>query len=365
MPDGVAVRLGAVEQPERAELGHHPLAGVEAVESLEARRDRLGHPRLGGHDVDRRHPVPLPDFEVERIVGGGELDRAGPELRVHRGVGDHGDQAVGEGKPDQRADQVPIARVVGVHPHAGVAQHRLGTGGRHDEVTAPLERVPDPPDAAVLLFLLRLLVGERGETARAPVDDVLAAIDQVPFVPVHEHLAHRAGEPVAEGVVLPGPVAAGAEGADLPEDGLAGVPDVLLHPGHERPAPDIEAGLPLGGEETLDHVLGGDPRVIGARDPLRRASAHSLEADQAVLDREVEAVAHVEPVGDVGRRHDDDVRTAGRCVGGSVVGWLGRRGEQPAALPLFIERRLESCGIVLGREGPVGGGHAERGASSR
>jgi hypothetical protein len=56
-------------------------------------------------------------------------------------------------------------------------------------------------------------------------------------------------------------------------------------------------GLALLGQLALDHHLRGDARMVGARLPERVEAAHPVPADQDVLQRVVEGVAHVqEPV---------------------------------------------------------------------
>ena len=60
-------------------------------------------------------------------------------------------------------------------------------------------------------------------------------------------------------------------------------------------------------ELALDHHLRGDAGMVGAGLPQHVAPAHALEADQDVLQRVVERVAHVQGAGDVGRRNDEAV----------------------------------------------------------
>ena len=78
-------------------------------------------------------------------------------------------------------------------------------------------------------------------------------------------------------------------------------------------------------ELLLHDRLGCDARVVGAQDPERVAPAHPVEADQRVLDRPVERVAHVQRAGDVGRRDRDRVVLR--------RGALGRRVEVAALHP--------------------------------
>ena len=112
------------------------------------------------------------------------------------------------GSRTRRADEVRVALVVGVHRHRRVAQHRLGPGGGHGQVTSAGQRVLQVPEVAVTLLLLGLLVGERRQAARAPVDDVVAAVDQPLLVEPDEHLAHRPRESLVQGEVGAAPVAA-------------------------------------------------------------------------------------------------------------------------------------------------------------
>ena len=64
--------------------------------------------------------------------------------------------------------------------------------------------------------------------------------------------------------------------------------------------------------------------MVGAGLPEHVAAAHAVEADQRVLDRVVERVAHVQAAGDVGRRQHDAVGPRAR---------VGDRREVAALLP--------------------------------
>jgi hypothetical protein len=58
-------------------------------------------------------------------------------------------------------------------------------------------------------------------------------------------------------------------------------------------------------ELALDDDLRGDARVIRARLPQRVVTPHAMIARERVHDRLVEAVAHVQCAGDVGRWQQD------------------------------------------------------------
>ena len=103
-------------------------------------------------------------------------------------------------------------------------------------------------------------------------------------------------------------------------------------------APELGARHALGGEALLDDRLGGDARVVGAADPQRLVAVHPARADEQVLDRVVEGVAHVQRARDVGRRHRDrvgrPVRVGVRVADAGLAPRLG-----PARLDL---RRIEA-----------------------
>ena len=76
---------------------------------------------------------------------------------------------------------------------------------------------------------------------------------------------------------------------------------------------------------ALDDHLRGDAGMVHARLPQHVLAAHALEADQDVLQRVVERVAHVQRAGDVRRRDDD----------GEGLGVLRRAGAGAESVGLF------------------------------
>src|SRR5207245_10239732 len=67
----------------------------------------------------------------------------------------------------------------------------------------------------ISLLALDLEVGEHRLAARAPVDDVVVAVDQSLVVQAHEHLAHGARQPLVHGEAQARPVAGGTELLEL------------------------------------------------------------------------------------------------------------------------------------------------------
>ena len=73
------------------------------------------------------------------------------------------------------------------------------------------------------------------------------------------------------------------------------------------------AGGAFGDDLFLDHHLGGDAGVVGAREPEGLVAEHAVPADEDVHLGLVEHVAHVEAAGDVGRRQENREGVAGCC----------------------------------------------------
>ena len=105
-------------------------------------------------------------------------------------------------------------------------------------------------------------------------------------------------------------------------------------PLEERVAADLLPRRPLGDQLLLDDVLRRDAGVVVAGLPERVEAAHPVPADQHVLDRAVERVAHVQLAGHVRRRHADHERSR---RGGARR--RRRRGRRPPRPPASAVRR--------------------------
>ena len=338
--DLVAVRLHPVEPPRFPKVRHDPFAGGETVEAPVGRRRVLVEGGGVGEDVDRGQPVALPDRVVVEVVGGGDLEAAGAELRNHGLVRDDRDPAVAERKLDLAPDQVRIARVVRVHGDRHVPQHGLGAGGRDgDEARSSgrrvAERVAEVPQVAILLLGLHLEVRDRGAQHRVPVHEPPPAVDEPLVVEPHEGLQHRFGEPFVQGEPLRGPVDGGAEPAELVPDGPARAPGPVPHPFDERLAAETAPVAALRLDLALDHHLGRDPGVVRPHLPQGVVAPHAVIADEGVHDRVLERMPHVEGSGHVRRRDHDAVRLA-----------VAARREPAALFPGGVHAALDAAGIV-------------------
>ena len=208
------------------------------------------------------------------------------------------------------------------------------------------QRVAKVPQGSPALGALGFLVRQCRQAARAPVDDILAAIDEVVLVEPHEDLPDRPRQALVEGEAGPRPVAAASDRLELPENAVAGRFDVFPHAPHERFAAQIVPRPSLGGKAPLDDVLGGDAGVVGSRHPQRDPSLHPPPTDEHVLDRVVEAVPHVKDRGDVRRRDHDHVGIA------PLLDCARRRPEMAAVLPHAQDSGFDRPGVEgLGQHG--------------
>ena len=113
--------------------------------------------------------------------------------------------------------------------------------------------------------MLHFEIGDRGLAARAPVDDVLATIDQAFFIQADEDFADGVREILVHGEVLAVPVDGRAEALHLIEDGAAvellPLPDAL----DEFLASQFAALLAFFGQFAFHHHLRGDGSMVRAR----------------------------------------------------------------------------------------------------
>ena len=165
--------------------------------------------------------------------------------------------------------------------------------------------VADRDQLALVVAVIDLDVGQRGQAARAPVDDPLGPVDQLVVEEPLEDRLDGPRQPLVHREPLAGPVHAVAEAAHLAEDAAAVLGLPLPDPLHERLAAEVVPGQALLGELALDDVLGRDARVVHARQPERAVALHPAAADHGVAQRVVERVADVQRARYVRRREHD------------------------------------------------------------
>jgi len=310
---------------------------LEAIESLIDAGVPV-HPAVRADDRHQFEAVALAHLKIVEIVGRSDLDRAAAEGRIGVFVGDDGDGAIDQRQEQLFTDQMLIAFIGGVDGHRGVAEHGLGPGGGDDDLALTLrERIGDIPEFALLIDRVDLFIGQCGAAARAPVDQTVALVNQSFFIEADKDLTHRLAQPLVHGEAFTLPVAGGAELAELLEDDAAvffpPLPDALEEP----VAAEGVAGLPLEAQRRLDLVLGGDAGMIGARHPQGLVALHFFPADEEILDRVIEDMAHGEHAGHVGRRDHDRI---------GVFGGPGIGVEQLVLFPESVPAVFHQGGII-------------------
>jgi hypothetical protein len=186
VPDGVQVRPPLGDDPALlTQRGDHRGPCLEPVQALE-RTVRGDHAAVVEHG-DAGQVVAAADLEVVRVVGRGDLDRAGAERRVDVLVGH--DRCAGS-STSRPTRCVPL--VIRMYRDGCVAEHRLGAGGGHDGDVAVA--VPDRDQFTVLVAVLDLDVAQRGQASGAPVD-TLGPVDQAVIVQPLEDRQDITGQP--------------------------------------------------------------------------------------------------------------------------------------------------------------------------
>ncbi len=315
----------------------------------------LVHPPVGADDGDDREAVVAADLEIGRVVAGRDLERAGAELGLDACVRDHRHGTLDVRDEHLLADRIAIALVVGVHGDGDVGEDRRRPHGRDRDVPGAVrERVAGVGERVVHVDVLDLEVRDRRLVEGAPVDDPLGAVDPAPVPEVDEEAHHRLDVGVVHREALAAVVERGAEPAVLAHDRAAGLLEMAPDALDERLAAELLARRALGRELLLDDVLGRDPGVVVARLPERVEALHPVPADQDVLQRPVEGVAHVQRAGDVRRRYADDERLVSARAGAGPVDALGLPGLLPAFLDALrpvqrLHRAIVGAGVTYVR----------------
>ena len=348
-PDGVPVALSLLELTALAQPLDDALVGLGLGKPGKL-AGGLVHPAVGADHGQNRQVVAPADLEVGRVVTRGHLERAGTEVRLDRLVGDHRHAALDERDDDLPADRVAVTLVLGMHRDRDVGEDRLRPHGRDRERPIAVgEQVLRIRQGVVYVLVHDLEVRDRRLVERAPVDDPVRAIDPPSLPEVHEEAHHRLDVGVVHREPLARVVERAAEPAELGHDRAPGLVEVPPHALDERFAADVLPRRTLADELFLDDVLRRDPGVVVPGLPQRVEAPHPVQADEQVLDRAVQCVAHVQRAGDVRRWHADHERP--------VVASPGPRAVEafvlPRALPAILDalrgvERLHQAAIVVG-----------------
>jgi hypothetical protein len=159
---------------------------------------------------------------------------------------------------------------------------------------------------SVYIFMLNFCVRQSSLTARAPVYDSVALVDEALLIEADKHLVDSLVAAFIHGKTLSSPVAGVSELAALtcyaPTVFTLPVPCVIK----ELFAGDVMLVDALFLAEFLyDFDLCCDAGMVRARKPQSRISLESLPSCEDVLKCLVECMTHVQLACDIRRRHDD------------------------------------------------------------
>ncbi len=162
-------------------------------------------------------------------------------------------------------------------------------------------RIAHRPQLALHVFVLDFLVTQGRLAAGTPVRDVATTVHQPLVVQTDEHLAHGVAHVFVEREVLALPVQRPADALHLSHDVRVRVFLPLPAAFDELLTPQLARVDPLLAQALLDHLLGCDSGVVGARPPQGFAPDHAVVTHEHVLNGAREHVPHVQHSRDVGR----------------------------------------------------------------
>ena len=176
------------------------------------------------------------------------------------------------------------------------------------------------PHRALFFHAFHFQIRHRRAQHGIPVHQPLATVNQTLLKQAHEHFGNGLRARLVHREILALPIGRAADAAHLLRNRAAG--DVFPCPYffQKRLAPQIVARHALGGKLPLHHNLRGDACVVGTRNPSGVAAFHAVIAREAVHNRLIERVPHVQRAGYVGRRKLDGKRGFRQIhIGGEIA----------------------------------------------
>ena len=142
------------DQIQVLQIRQHGLAAFEAVHARIFVTRGQGHLGVEANDGDALQIQALACRVIVGIVGGREFHATSAKFGIHKGIGHHRDFTVREGQLDGFAEQVLVALILGMHGHAGIAEHRFGARGGHHQVPAAIGKgISQVPELALFFHV--------------------------------------------------------------------------------------------------------------------------------------------------------------------------------------------------------------------
>ncbi len=171
-------------------------------------------PRFFGHmgiQADNHHLVQVvaqADLEVVRVMSRCDLHHARAEAGIDIIVGDDRDFPVHQRHDHLLADQMLEPWIVGADGDRRVTEHCLRPGCGYLHVPAAVgEGIVDIVELAFHFFMVDFDVGQSGAAVWAPVDAVIALVNQALFVEPDKDLPDRPGTAFVHGEAQAVPIA--------------------------------------------------------------------------------------------------------------------------------------------------------------
>mmetsp|Transcript_44942 Transcript_44942/g.82084 ORF Transcript_44942/g.82084 Transcript_44942/m.82084 type:complete len:312 (-) Transcript_44942:702-1637(-) len=200
---------------------------------------------LGKH-VDLVKLVASTKLKIVAVMSWGNLHTTCAKVFVHIAVGHHNHLAVRKERMLQLFSMIfSVSRVLRMHSHSHIAQHRLQTSGRHSEAIGfgPLQHVLELAQHAHLHFpresrdfyhrlagnvlVVHLQVRQGCAQVRAPIHQPVIPVDETLIVEPYEGLFHCSAKHWIHGKPLTRPIYTGSNSPELLTDSVA----ILLLPG--------------------------------------------------------------------------------------------------------------------------------------
>lgn len=137
----------------------------------------------------------------------------------------------------------------------------------------------------------------------APVDDIIALIDQPFVIEPDKDLAHGLGQSFVHREAFPIPVTGSTHALELIDNGAALIGFPLPDPFNEFFPTKIMPGFLFRGQLAFHHVLSGNTGVIRTRHPEGVVALHPMIAGEQILQGVVQGMADMEYAGHIGRRN--------------------------------------------------------------
>ena len=305
MTYGMVVILNFFEKPEALQIRHHLVAAGEAIKAPIG-SGRLVHHAAVVHHLEHLQAVSLAYLVIVAVMGRGHLQGAGTELHLGMLVEDQRDDPVSQRQPDADPGQVTVALVIGMHRHTGIAEHGLGPGSGHHHVARAIGiGIAHMVELALGVLVLDLVVGQGCLAAGAPVDNIVAFVDQAFLEQTDKDFAHRLRQALIHGKSLALPVAGRTEFLQLVDDRAAFFLPPLPNFVDKGLAPQLVPAFTLACQLPFNDILGGDTGMVRSRNPHGVIPAHTVITGQDILQSVVEGMTDMQHSCDVRRRDND------------------------------------------------------------